>query len=595
MRSFLGLVNYYRDMWKRRSHVLAPLTELTKVPKGSKKFNWTEKQDKAFDEIKKNISEQTMLAFPDFEKPFDIHTDASDYQLGAVVSQEGKPIAFYSRKLNAAQCNYTTGEREMLSIVETLKEFRTILLGRTIIVYTDHKNLIRPTTQHASPRIQRWRWVVEEFGPEFRYIEGPRNVVADCLSRLDANHSSYLNEELIYAENFNNEADDNIPIAEDFPVSTQTIAAYQRKDKLLMQHLQRHPEYFSKTINGEQLVLFHKRIYIPKPLRRPIIRWSHTMLNHPGIQRTERTIRQHLTWPGLSTEVENYVQSCHECQRCKAPRKKYGHLPEKEFSDNPWDTVCVDLIGPYSITTKDGKELSLLALTMCDPATGWFEIAEIGNKKAETAASKLDESWLCRYPRPSRCIFDNGNEFLGKEFQELLDSYGIKPTPTTVKNPQANHVERVHQTLGNMLRTKELEEHDFNYDDPWSSLLASCAWAIRSTVHTVLGATPAQVVFGRDMLFDLSFKVDWDEIKGKRQKAISISNERENRKRTEHVYIVNDKVLLDRGVLQRKLLPKRDGPYDVVRVYSNGTLKIRKGFVTQRVSVRRCVPYRVPA
>ena len=91
--------------------------------------------------MKNIIAQETLLAYPDFNKPFEIHTDASHTQLGSVVSQDNKPIAFYSRKLNPAQTRYTTTERELLSIVETLKEFRNILLGQQIVVYTDHQNL----------------------------------------------------------------------------------------------------------------------------------------------------------------------------------------------------------------------------------------------------------------------------------------------------------------------------------------------------------------------------------------------------------------------------------------------------------------------
>jgi transposase InsO family protein len=146
--------------------------------------------------------------------------------------------------------------------------------------------------------------------------------------------------------------------------------------------------------------------------------------------------------------------------------------------------------------------MNLHVLTMCDPATGWFEVAEIKDKTSEGTAKILDQIWLCRYPRPKRCISDNGNEFLGKEFQEILQSYGVKSVPTTVKNPQANFVEHVHQTLGNMWRSYELEDHDFDYQDPWLQIIAKCAWAIGSTVLSVLNATPAQIVFGSDMLFD---------------------------------------------------------------------------------------------
>ena len=120
LRRFIGMVNYYRDMWIRRSDVLAPLAHLTSK---DAKWQWTDVEQKAFNQMKRIISREVLLAYPDFNKPFDIHTDASHTQLGAVISQDGKPIAFYSRKLNPTQTWYTMTERELLSIVETLKEF----------------------------------------------------------------------------------------------------------------------------------------------------------------------------------------------------------------------------------------------------------------------------------------------------------------------------------------------------------------------------------------------------------------------------------------------------------------------------------------
>ena len=120
LRRFIGMVNYYRDMWIRRSHVLTPLTKLTSL---TAKWQWGEEEQNAFELIKKIISREMLLAYPDFNDVFDIHTDASHTQLGAVISQKGRPIAFYSRKLNPAQTRYTTTERELLAIVETLKEF----------------------------------------------------------------------------------------------------------------------------------------------------------------------------------------------------------------------------------------------------------------------------------------------------------------------------------------------------------------------------------------------------------------------------------------------------------------------------------------
>jgi RNase H-like domain found in reverse transcriptase len=131
---------------------------------------------------KKIIAREVMLAYPDFNEPFEIHMDASHYQLGAVISQKGKPIAFYSRKLNPAQTRYTTTERELLSIVETLKEYCNILLGQQIEVFTDHKNLVYKTFN--TERAMRWRLVIKEFGPKLTYIKGASNIIADALSRM---------------------------------------------------------------------------------------------------------------------------------------------------------------------------------------------------------------------------------------------------------------------------------------------------------------------------------------------------------------------------------------------------------------------------
>ena len=113
-------------MWNHRSGILTPLSSMTSK---QAKWNWNKECQKAFDTIEKVVSRETLLSYPNFNKPFVIHTDASKLQLGAVISQDDKPIAFYSRKLNSDQVNYTTTERELLSIVETLKEFRNILLG----------------------------------------------------------------------------------------------------------------------------------------------------------------------------------------------------------------------------------------------------------------------------------------------------------------------------------------------------------------------------------------------------------------------------------------------------------------------------------
>ena len=126
VQKFIGVINYYRNMWPRQSHTLAPLTGLMYI---KRKFKWTQVKQDAFDEIKRILVCNTLLTYPDFNETFKMLTDARSFQLGAFVSQKGKPIAFYSRKLIDIQQWYTVTEGKILSTADNLKEFRTILLS----------------------------------------------------------------------------------------------------------------------------------------------------------------------------------------------------------------------------------------------------------------------------------------------------------------------------------------------------------------------------------------------------------------------------------------------------------------------------------
>ena len=190
--TFLGLVTYYHDMWPRCSHILAPLTDLLKTPK-LKTSVWTSEHQAAFTRMKALVALDTLLVYPDHNLPFDIETDASDFQLGAIIKQKGRPVAYYTCKLNPAQRNYTTIKKELLSIVETLREFRSMLLGSTINVYTNHRNLTHQLSLFTTQRVLRWCILIEEFNPAFYYLPGPHNVVADALSRLPTLEAAHLN------------------------------------------------------------------------------------------------------------------------------------------------------------------------------------------------------------------------------------------------------------------------------------------------------------------------------------------------------------------------------------------------------------------
>ena len=200
--------------------------------------------------------------------------------------------------------------------------------------------------------------------------------------------------------------------------------------------------------------------------------------------------------------------------------------------------------------------------------------------------------WIARYPRPSEIGFDGGGEFKA-EFRELCDNMGIKRKPSNAWNPQSNAIiERVHQVLGDNLRTFDLENADLSGLDPFEEFLTATAYAIRSAYHTTLGYSPAQLVFGRDMFMPVNFEADWGKIKENKQRRIDRNNNRENQKRRDHKYAIGDYVTLERtGIVPSLALP-RMGPYKVVHAHENGNVTIQKQpFVTDRVNIRRCKPY----
>jgi hypothetical protein len=211
LRTFLGMIQYYRDLWEKRSHLLAPLSDLvadcgvtkaTKKNKTKKKpWHWDKIHQDCFDQIKVLLARDVCLAYPDYSERFDIYTDASSRQLGAVITQKNRPIAFFSRKLSDTQKKYSVTELELLSIVECLKEFKGMLWGQRLKVFTDHKNLIRDALGLSSDRVYRWRLILEEYGPEIVYIKGVDNTVADAISRLEYDPDKNV-KDLSYAERY---------------------------------------------------------------------------------------------------------------------------------------------------------------------------------------------------------------------------------------------------------------------------------------------------------------------------------------------------------------------------------------------------------
>jgi len=290
-----------------------------------------------------------------------------------------------------------TTERELLSIVETLKEYRNILLGQEIEVFTDHKNLVYK--QFNTERVMRWRLLllVEEFGPKLTCVKGSNNIVADALSGLE------IAEEEFSTEAFSNElANEKEEFPTGYPLFYKEIAFCQKKDRALQNKFRTEPELYVKkpytfSDSTYELITKNNKIYIPKALQQKCAELHHLTLMHPGEKRLELTIAQHYTWIGLSTTCINVCKRCENCAVSKKQDKKYGLLPPKPTPEIiPWHTLCIDLVGPYKFGNEKKPEtyIEFHCMTMIDPATGFFNIVDIGQETADVIANWLEIHWL---------------------------------------------------------------------------------------------------------------------------------------------------------------------------------------------------------
>ena len=613
LRSFIGSIQFYRDMYSKRAHILAPLTSQT----GKKTLNWTTECEQAFQAAKAMIAAEAFLRYPDHNQPFHIYADASAYQMGSVIIQDGKPVAFFSRKLNSAQRNYTTGEKELLSIVETLKEYRTMLYGcREIHVYTDHKNLTFANLQ--TQRVLRWRLFIEEYGPIFHYIEGKKNLAADALSRLPLAErqesgpltTSSTDDDDVFFSMVTDDTDlrdcfVHLPDQHGVPfqLDYHTIAQAQLQDAALQQQRQTQPLRIQRRLfaPGMQLYCYittpggQGKIYLPDVLLQDSVKWYHLALGHSGTTRLADTLRMHFHNPRLQQACETEVKKCDTCQRHKNVGRGHGATASRDAPLLPWQEIAIDLIGPWMLSLGNQK-IKFSALTIIDVVTNLVEVVRIHNKTAAHVALQFENTWLSRYPRPTCVIHDQGGEFIGHEFQERLRVHNIISRVTTAKNPQANAVcERMHQAIGNTLRvltTMEPPQGAVHAEQLVDTAIADAVYAARCTFHSALKTTPGGLAFGRDMILNIPLVTDLQQLQRRRQELIDQRLLVANTKRYSYDYAVGDEVL-KLTPLPDKLEPRATGPFPIVRVHANGTVTITTSpGVEERINIRRLKPYR---
>ena len=297
LRSFLGLVNYYRRFINGYSARAAPLTDLLKKGKA---WTWDEKCQQAYEDLKKAVTEEPVLALPDHTKVFEVHTDASDFATGRVLMQERRPIAFESYD---TERRYTVQEKEMTAIVHCLRTWRHYLLGSHFVVKTDNiATSYFQTQKKLSPKQARWQDFLAEFDYTLEYKPGSANHVADALSRK-AELASITSQPQGEMMDLIKEGLQHDPVA---------------KSLITLAHEGKTRRFW---VGDGLLYTKGKRLYVPKwgSLRRNLIKECHDSkwAGHPGQRRTRVLLESVYYWPQIWDDVETYVKTCLVCQQDK--------------------------------------------------------------------------------------------------------------------------------------------------------------------------------------------------------------------------------------------------------------------------------------
>ncbi len=166
-----------------------------------------------------------------------------------------------------------------------------------------------------------------------------------------------------------------------YPLTTVEIVVAQQANASLKHLFKRNAVIDQgleiKLIENTTCVCKDGRLVIPKPLQVCAVKWYHHYLQHPEHTRLKETMNAAMYWKGMRTTIRSLTKSCRSCQVNKRRSQKYGPLPPKTVYTISWECLCVDLIGPYTLKGKDNSRIDFMALTMIDPASSWFEIAEL--------------------------------------------------------------------------------------------------------------------------------------------------------------------------------------------------------------------------
>ena len=533
VRSFLGMAGFVRKYVKDFSKHTRLLTNLTRkeVPERDIAMYWTPEHQAEFDYVKKLLVEAPVLAHPDFDRPFIVETDASDYAVGAVLLQEYKdedgksfnrPVAYASAKLNDAQKNYDVTSREGLAIVWALDKFEHYLKRFPVTIVTDHCALsTTQTRRHAAQRIERWRQRIQEFMPIFVYRSGKLNHGADSMSRLER-----IDEQPILQHDYDRHEvgltinrvqmtppeiklnpEEWLRDQEDDPI-TKNIRDYlvsgRSKDSIL-------PKYFCQSqhstheIRSDNLLYLIQKgrplLVVPKIRIPELLTKYHNDTStsgegsHFGVHKVMSTLQQFCWWPRMYTTIEEWIRDCQVCQRIRQGiRRPVVQVNTDLQASKPMEVVGVDCIA-LPETPESSK-----ALVVVDHFTRFVWIFDMPNIETKTVARRLEESIFRSFGWPKYLVSDGGTEFRSNYLVKLCESMSTENRFISAHHPQANLVEGQNKTI-----IQQLSAFQAQNDTRWVEEIGKISWRYNTAVITSLNVSPYELMFG------VRYKSQWEQ------------------------------------------------------------------------------------
>ena len=343
IQSFLGLAGYYRRFIKNYAGIVACLHDLT-VTGTNVIQEWNDNHDTAFETLKEKLTTAPVLRSPDQNLQFVVTTDASDYAIGAVLSQEDQPIAYRSRKISSAERNYLVYEKELLAIIDATQAWRHYLIGNKFLIYTDHESLKYLNKQPTlSTRQARWMDHLNNYHFEIIYKPGKLNVVADALSRQQQE------DEQIKAI---------IEITDNWIQDIQEGIQLDKEAQKIIEELKTKPDMTNKFKIRNNNLYYEDRLFIPSNLRVKILQEHHDipLAGHFGFDKTYEALTRNFYWPKMFTSTKSFIASCDTCQYNKTLRQSpAGLLQPLPIPAEKWEQISMDFIVQLPKTTS-GKD-----------------------------------------------------------------------------------------------------------------------------------------------------------------------------------------------------------------------------------------------